>query len=236
MSGYLRFCVAGLLSVGALASAPASSNSLTDIFNTAAPQPAVTSPPEAECQRSPGNPIPGGHWVYRMDGHRKCWFLTEGTAKAKKTVRRGAQDRPPSLAENSASQPRQSAAIDAHAEILRSGPEESSQPPASVFKIADAASDARTGPPMTLAVSVAGLHSQQLTADHSGPDQVDVEQLLAVVSADSPEAMPADARIREVPDEARSWTAWFGVLLMTLGGFSLLSSSRTLRRAVRLCH
>ena len=238
MSGYLRFCIAGLLSVGALSSGPASSNPLTDIFNTAAPQPAVSAPPQPECQRSPGNSVPvGQHWVYRMDGHRKCWFLTEGTAKVKKTVRqRWPQDRPPSLAETRASQPRQSAIVDAHAQILRSGPAEPSQPPASVFKIADAASDTGTGPALTSAAPIAGLRSQQLTTDHFVPDQVDVEQLLARAPIDSPQAMPVDMQIREVPDQARSWTVWFGVLLMTLGGFSILSSSRTLRHALRLSH
>jgi len=235
MSGYLRFCFAGLVSVGTLSSAPASSNPLADIFNTASPQPAVTSPPQAECQGSPGNSTPDGqHWVYRMDGHRKCWFLTDGTAKVKKTVRRrGAQDRPPNLAENGAAEPRHSAVVDAHAEMLRSAPAEPSRPLASVFKVADAASTG-AGPAMTSAAPVAGLHSNQLTADRSVPDQVDVEQLLAAVAADSPQTMPADARIPEMPGEPRSWTAWFGVLLLTLGGFSILSSSRMLRHTLRL--
>jgi len=233
MSGYLRFCFAGLVSAGTLWSAPASSNPLADIFNTAAPQPAVTSPPQAECQRSPANSSADGqHWVYRMDGHRKCWFLTEGTAKVKKTVRRrGAQDRPPSLAENGAAQPMQSAVVDAHAEMLRSTPAEPSQSPVSVFKVADAASDAGTAA-LTSGAPIAGLHSKQ--PDHSLPGQVDVEQLLAAVPTDPPEAMPVGARIPEVPVEARSWTAWFGVLLMMLGGFSILSSSRMLRQALRL--
>jgi len=233
MSGYLRFCFAGLVSAGTLWSAPASSNPLADIFNTAAPQPAVTSPSQAECQRSPANSSPDGqHWVYRMDGHRKCWFLTEGAAKVKKTVRRRwAPDRTPSLAENGTAQPRQSAVVDAHAEMLRSAPAEPSQPPISVFKIADAASDAGTAA-LTSAAPVAGLHSKQ--PDDSLPGQVDVEQLLAAVPTDPLEAMPVGARIPEVPDEARSWTAWFGVLLMTLGAFSILSSSPMLRHALRL--
>ncbi|MDD1523577.1 hypothetical protein DCG74_03345 [Bradyrhizobium sp. WBAH42] len=46
---------------------PASSNPLADIFNTAAPQPAVTSPPQAECVGRPGSSPPAGqHWVYRI--------------------------------------------------------------------------------------------------------------------------------------------------------------------------
>ncbi|MFC7700737.1 hypothetical protein ACFQX9_29120, partial [Bradyrhizobium sp. GCM10028915] len=66
--------------------------------------------------------------------------------------------------------------------------------------------------------------------EHSVPGQVDVGQLLA----DAPQDMPLGARTAEAHGEAPSWTAWFGVLLMTLGGLSLLSSSRTLRHAWRL--
>jgi hypothetical protein len=236
MSGYLRFCFAGLVLVGTLSSTPASSNPLADIFNTAPPQPAASSPPQAECQGSPGKSTPNGqHWVYRMDGHRKCWFLTEGTAKVKKTVRpRGSQDRTPRSAEDGAAWPRQSAAVDARAEMLRAAPAEPSRPPASEFKLADAASDLGAGPALTSAVLTADFHSNQLTPEHAMPDQVDVEQLLAAASATSPRALPVDARIPDVPDDARSWTAWFGALLMMLGGFSILSSSRTLRHAVRL--
>jgi len=236
MSGNLRAYFVGLVVVGTLSAAPASSNSFTEFFNTAAPQPEVTSPPQTECLGRPGNSPPDGlHWVYRIDGHRKCWFLTEGTAKVKKTVRhRGTQDRPPSLAEKGAVRPRQSGVVDARAELLRSEPAKPSQPPVAEFKVADAASDAGTGPAPTSAAALAGLHGNQLTADRSVPDQVDVEQLLAAVPADATQATPVGVRIPEVPDEARSWTAWFGVLLMALGGFSIISSSRTLRHAVGL--
>lgn len=233
MSGTLRVYFAGLVFVGTLSSMPASSNPLADFFNTAPPQPAVTSPPQAECQGSPGTSAPNGqHWVYRMDGHRKCWFLTEGSAKVKRAVRRAAKDHPASLDEKGTAPPRQKAVADARAELLRSAPAETSQPPASEFKLANVVSDLGAGPAMTSTAPATDLNSSQLTPEHAAPGQVGAEQLLAVGPADAPEPIMA-ARSRGTRKE-RSWLAWFGLLLMTLGGFSILSSSRTLRKAVGL--
>lgn len=165
-----------------------------------------------------------------LDGHRKCWFLTEGVAKVKKTVRhRGAEDRTASLDENGTAQSRHSAVVDARAELLRSAPAEPSQPPAAEIKVADAAAVLDIGNAMTSA------QSRRLPPEHSVPGQVDVEQLLAPALAGSPPALLVGARVADAHDEARSWTAtWSGMLLIMLGGFSILSSSRTLRRAVRL--
>jgi hypothetical protein len=224
MSGHLRLYFASLVLVGGLSAAPASSNPLADFFNTATPQPTVTSPPQAECVPRPGTSTTGGqHWVYRMDGRRKCWFLAEGIATVKKPIRaRMAKDRSASLDENGT---RWSAVVDARAEVLRSAPPEQSQPPVPEMKVADAASNLGTGS----AAPIVDLPNQ-LTSEHSAPGQVDVGQLLA----DAPQDMPLGARTAEAHGEARSWTAWFGVLLMTLGGLSLLSSSRTLRHAWRL--
>jgi hypothetical protein len=234
MSGNLRACFVGLVVVGTLSAAPASSNPFTEFFNTPSPKPEVTSPPQTECLGRPGNAPPDGqHWVYRIDDHRKCWFLTEATAKLKKTVRRrAAQDRTASLNENRSARPRQSAVVDARAELPRSEPAEPSQPPVTEFKVADANLD--TNPALSSAASFADLRSNQLTPEHAVPGQVDVEQLLAAVPDLSPQAIPMGARIAEAHDETRSWKAWFGVLLMMLGGFSILSSSRTLRHAVGL--
>jgi hypothetical protein len=238
MSGHLRLYFASLVLVGGFWAAPASSNSLADFFNTATSQPTVTSPPQAECVPRPGTSTTGGqHWVYRTDGHRKCWFLAEGVATVKKPIRaRMAKDRSASLDENGTTQTRRRAVVDARAELLRSAPPEQSQPPVPGMKVADAASDLFTGLTLMSAVPIVDLPSNQLTPEHSMPSRVDVGQLLAAASADPPQIIPLGARTAEARDEARSWTAWFGVLLMTLGGLSLLSSSRTLRYAVRLRH
>jgi hypothetical protein len=238
MSGHLRLYFASLVLVGGFWAAPASSNSLADFFNTATSQPTVTSLPQAECVPRPGTSTTGGqHWVYRTDGHRKCWFLAESVATVKKPMRaRMAKDRSASLDENGTTQTRRSAVVDARAELLRSAPPEQSQPPVPGMKVADAASDLFTGLTLMSAVPIVDLPSNQLTPEHSMPSRVDVGQLLPAASADPPQVIPLRVRTAETRDEARSWTAWFGVLLMTLGGLSLLSSSRTLRYAVRLRH
>lgn len=243
MSGYLRLCLVSLVLVETVSMGPASANPLGDIFNTAAPQPTVISP-QAECLGRPGNSTPDSqHWVYRMDGHRKCWFLTEGVAKVKKTVRRRVpKDNAASLDENGTTRPRQSAVVDARAELLRSAPAEPSQPPPHPeVKIADAAPDLGTG----TALMSAALIAEHGWPTHSVPNQVDVEQPLAaapandVVTSPEPPTIPIGVLVltAEARNEAPSQTAtWLGVLLMMLGMLSILSSSRSLRHAVRLRH
>lgn len=244
MSGYLRLCFVSLVLVETLSMGPASSNPLADIFNTAAPQATATSPPQAECLGRPGNSTPDGqHWVYRMDGHHKCWFLTEGMAKVNKTVRRRvAKDNTASLDESRTAWPRQSGVVDARAELLRSAPAEPSQPPHPEVKVADAASNLDTGTALMSAAPIAE-HGRRPT--HSVPSQVDVEQLLAaapgndVVTSSEPPTMPIGMLVltAQARNEAPSRTAtWVGVLLMMLGMLSILSSSRSLRHAVRLHH
>ncbi|WBL78111.1 hypothetical protein I3J27_35065 [Bradyrhizobium xenonodulans] len=244
MSGYLRMCFVSLVLVETLSTGPASSNPLANIFNTAAPQPTVTSPPQAECLGRPGNSTPDSqHWVYRMDGHHKCWFLTEGMAKVKKTVRpRAAKDNTASLDENGTTRPRQSGVVDARAELLRSAPAEPSQPPYPEVKVADATSDLDTGTTPMSAAPIAG-HDRWPT--HSVPSQVDVEQPLAaapandVVTSSEPPTIPIGVLVltAEARNEARSRTAaWLGVLLMMLGMIFILSSSRSLRHPMRLRH
>ncbi|MGY8632587.1 hypothetical protein RAD15_08835 [Bradyrhizobium sp. 14AA] len=244
MSGYLRMCFVSLVLVETLSMGPASSNPLADIFNAAAPQPTVTSPPQAECLGRPGNSTPDSqHWVYRMDGHHKCWFLTEGVAKVKKTVRRRvAKDTTASLDENGTVRSRQTGVVDARAELLSSAPAEPSQPPHAEVKVADAASDLDTG---TTLMSAALIAEHGRWPTHSVPSQVDVEQLLAaapandMVTSSEPPTIPIGVLVltAEARNEAPSRTAtWLGVLLMMLGMLSILSSSRSLRHAMRLRH
>lgn len=240
MSGYLPMWFVSLVLVETLSIGHASSNPLADIFNTAAPQPTVTSPPQAECLGRPGNSTPDSlHWVYRMDGHHKCWFLTEGV-KVKKTLRRHlAKDNTASLDENGAARPRQRGVVDARAELLTSAPAEPSQPPHPEVKVADAASDLDTGTTLMSAPPIAE-HGQPT---HSVPSQVDIEQPVAaapandVVTSSEPPTIPIGVLTAEARNEAPSRTAtWLGVLLMMLGMLSILSSSRSLRHAVRSRH
>lgn len=240
MSGYLRLCFVSLVLVETLSMGPASSNPLADIFNTAASQPAATSPPHAECLGRPGNSTPDSQrWVYRMDGHHKCWFLTEGMAKVKKTVRpRVAKDNTASLDENGTTRPRQSGVVDARAELLRSAPAEPSQSPYPEVKVADATSDLDTG---TTPMSAAPIAEHDRWPTNSVPSQVDVEQSLAAAPANDvvTSTIPIGVLVltAEARNEAPSRTAaWLGVLLMMLGMISILSSSRSLRHAMRLRH
>jgi hypothetical protein len=130
----------------------------------------------------------GQHWVYRLDGRRKCWFqAAEGIATVKKPVRHHAAERRVATpAENEAAQLKQESVADARAELLRSPPAETPhpRPPASELKLVDAASVVATGaaaivPPKLVA---------NLTTDtpvYPALRQVDVETLLAAAPAAS---------------------------------------------------
>ncbi|MHC4051416.1 hypothetical protein [Bradyrhizobium sp. 25ACV] len=239
MSGSLRLCFVSFVLLETL-TAPASSNPLADL-NTAAAPPPVTSPPQAECVGRPGNSAPDGqHWVYRLDGHRKCWFLTEATAKVKKIARRAPKPATASLDESETARPRQSGVLDARAELLRSAPALPSQPPRAEFKVADADPDLGTSTALASAALTA-QHSRQTMPFGQNQNQVDVEQLLAaapandVATSSELQSVPAGVRLAKADGEATSRTAtWLGVLLMMLGMLSILSTSRPVRHAVRL--
>jgi hypothetical protein len=191
----------------------------------------------------------GQHWVYRLQGHRKCWFqTTEEIAVKRQARRRAAKPRVAVSEENEAGPRQRRAAVDARAELLRSAPAETSQPerPAPELKVADAASVMATAiaafvPPAPLE----NIGTAQPTPDRRTPRQVDVEMLLAAAPAvgsgagSVPPAAPVAFPIVEAIDDGQDWTAtWLGVLLMALGFVAVLgsslSSNRTLREAVLL--
>ncbi len=242
MSGHLRFFFAAFLLSG-LSTSPASSNPFDALFNAPLAQATAPAPAAEECLPQPGRSTANGqHWVYRFDGHRKCWFqAAEGIATVKKPVHRHVAN---GREENETALSKRKAVADVRAELLSSAPAETphSTPPAHEFKVADAAPISATGaaalvPPAPV---VAKPASDQLTTDHPTPRQVDVEMLLAAVPAASdavaasvPPATPAAVSIAEAGDDGRGWTAtWLGVLLIALGLVALLSSSRTVRGAV----
>jgi hypothetical protein len=175
-----------------------------------------------------------------LDGHRKCWFLTEATAKVKKTVRRRMpKHSAASLDESGTARPRQSGILDARAELLRSTPAPS-QPPHPEFKIADADSEPGTSTALTSAALIA-QNSRRPVPLGPSRDQVDVEQLLAaartndVATSSEVQSVPVGLQLAEVDGEVASRTAtMLGVLLIVLGMLSVLSSSRSFRRAVNL--
>ena len=251
MSGHQRFCFATVVLVAALATSPASSNPFAGLFNTApAPAPAQATAPatvEEECSPRPGKSTAAGQrWVYRFDGHRKCWFQTaQGIATVKKQVRPSAAKRPVAVPEESEAAPRkQKAVADARAELL-SAPAEASQPTrlAPEFKVVDAASVLSTGaaafvPP----APVERRATDQLTPDNATPHVIVVKTRLATAPApgdpvadSAPLAAPVPVPVAEAADDGRGWMATLlGVLLMALGLVSILGSSPNLREAVLL--
>jgi hypothetical protein len=247
MSGHLRLCFAAFVLLASLSTSPASSNPFADLFNVAPQTTAAPASAERECLPRPGKSTTDGqHWVYRLDGHRKCWFqAAEGIATVKKGVHHHvAKHDVAAPAENETAQRKREAVVDARAELLRSAPAETSQPIrlAPEFKVADAASILATGaaafvPP----AAVEKLATDQLTPDRPTPRVVDVKTLLAAapapsdaVAASVPPA-PVAFPIAEAADDGQGWMATLlGVLLMALGLVSVLGSSPTLREAVLL--
>jgi hypothetical protein len=242
MSGHLRFCFGAIVLLAALPTSPASSNSFADFFNAAPPK--ATAPPaaEEECLPRPGKSTTAGQrWVYRLEGHRKCWFqAAEGIATVKKQVRHSAAK--PRVAvpeENEAAPRKRKADVDARAELLRSAPAETSQPMplAPEFKVVDAASVLARGTAAFAPPAVV----EKLAPDDPMPSQVDVETLLAAASAPSDavaaSVLPAPVAfpVAEAVDDGQDWMATLlGMLLMALGLVSVLGSSPTLREAVLL--
>ncbi len=249
MSGHLRLGLATFLLLAGFSASPASSNPFAALFSVdAAPaEGAVPTPGREQCLPQPGkSTAEGQHWFYHVDGHRKCWFqAAKRIAAVKKPVHHhGTKQRITAAEENEAALREQKAVVDARAELLNSAaPAEAPQPapPAPNLKMTDAASVPATGaaalvPPPPV---VSELATDQLTPEHRTPLQVNVEALLASAPAardavaSVPPAMPVAVPLAEATDQERGWTAtWLGVLLMALGAAALLSSSRTLRRAM----
>jgi hypothetical protein len=247
MSGHLRFCFAIFVLFASLSMSPASANPFSDLFSVAPQTEAAPAPAEGECLPRPGKSTAAGqHWVYRLDSHRKCWFLaTEGIATAKKRVdHQTAKNRDALPTEATTAWRKWEAVVDARAELLRPAAAEAIQPapPASKPKVVDTAS-VPTGVAALVPPAVAANRAiDQLTPDHHAPRQVDVETLLAAAPAVSDAAAPLRASGPPVAfpldgagDEARGWKLnWLGVLLMVLGLVFVLSSSRVLRSAALL--
>ena len=234
---------------------PAASNPFTDLFSpNAAPEAAAAAPAAApaqeECLLQPGKTTAAGQrWVYRHDGHRKCWFQADaGTALARKAVHRHAT-RPRAAApeaNESASRkdtPHEDEAVaDAHAEMAGSTPAEAPQPapPESAPKMVQTV-------PVPMTASAALVPPAPVLAkpgaDQPAPDQP--TQSPIDVAAPPTDAPAASDEVASVPpstpvavpsaeiDRGGGWTTpWFGVLLILLGFAALLSASRTLRRAL----
>lgn len=219
MSGHLRFGFAAYLLV-AVFSTPAASNPLTDLFSPNPAPEAAAAPPAAApdaCLRQPGPSAPGAHWVYRYDGHRKCWFQAEESgATAKKPVHHRVARQSAAAPEQDQSAPRSRDNVeDARAEMPSAAPEQTPQPTPSEptlkivhtvpVRMADAA--AQVPPPPvrdSQGVDQQGVDQQgldQQAADQpksyrpesyqQAPRQLDVETLLAKAPAAGEEVASA---------------------------------------------
>jgi hypothetical protein len=257
----MRFRFAAGLILAGLSTSPASSNPFTALFNSApeqaaAPAPAKDAPAKDECLPQPGKPADGQHWMYRFDGHRKCWFpVAADTVAAKKPVRRSPAKRRRDVdEENRAVLPKGDA--DARAELLRPARAETPQPapPAPADKPVEVA-DAAPVAPVTPAAPAIPTGAAAMVPpppvlskpdpskpDDSNPPQSDVERLFAATPADSDTAavsVPAATSVVDpivaTGDEQRWWTSpWLGPLLMVLGGLMLLLSWRRSHRRTAL--
>ena len=234
MSGHLQSCFAAFLLTG-LSITPASSNPLTDLFSFGSKEATAPAPAQEECLPRPGKlAADGRRWVYRFEGHRRCWFQTaEGVvASVKKRVRHYAvKQRATAHERREAALRRRKADVNARAEVLRSAPTELSQPTPSAPEQLNVPGAARARAMEAAAIApqapVAGSATDQLTPDRPTPRLVDVETLRVSPSAtNTVEAIPVAFRLAETGDDGRGWAATqLGALLMALGVVSLLGAS-----------
>jgi hypothetical protein len=225
MSGHLRLRFAVCFFTAGLSTSPASSNPFAMIFNGA---PAGRTFAEDRCLARPGKSVANGpHWVYRLDGHRKCWFQVPlDTA----LVRRLAQHRSPKQAASDAQE-------NARSGLQRSAPRYAAEPnsPAPV-QFARATTIFSTGiMPLVSGASVPSDPNDQLMLDYVGPPPVPVALLAAAESDEIPQPAPSPTMMTSSsiePGNFEKGITWIGMLLMVLGLISVSSASPTVRAAL----
>lgn len=248
MSGHLRICFAAFVCLAGLSTTSASSNTFSAFLNADPARAPAPSSAEVECLSRPGKSTADGqHWVYRVEGRRRCWYQrAEGTETVKKSVQyRTARHRVAMAEENKTAARKRKAVVDARAELQRSAPEDTSRPsPSAPVQVVEAGPVLATGT-ATRVSPVPLFKRDRLTADGITPRQVgvhadvqvDVEAMLAATPAVSDvvaaPATPLAFSIADVGDDGQGWT-WLGTLLMVFGFLSVLSASRTIRWAVLL--
>lgn len=186
MSGHWRLCIAAFPVLAGLSISPASSNPLTDLFNIAPKEAAAPAPAQAECVPQPGkSTAPGQHWVYRLDGHRKCWFQADEAQIAVKHIHHRVAKGASAPEENKAA-PRKKMILDAQARLLSATPAGAPQSATSAPEAVDTASvPAREAATLVAAAPIPAQPTvDPLTSDHTTPRSVDVEMLLAASTLD----------------------------------------------------
>ena len=228
MSGHLQVCLPGIVVLLAISISQAYGNPVADFlgFNANSQQAATTTAARPECLAVPGTPTEGLRWVYRRDGHRKCWFQADEQSVKKQVRRRIAKSLLSVAAE---SERKGGAAVGARAELVRLATAETPPPmrPGSEIIAVDDA---------PLEAIVPGSKKQptihQPAFGHDARRQV----VLATLSADAPSAIdavpsspmrpkPAAFPVAAQVDDEQGWMATsLGVLLMALGLILLLAS------------
>jgi len=249
MSGHWRVCVAALLIVAGLSTRPAFSNPLTDLFNpapqeAAAPVPAPAAAPareaKEECLAQPGRSTPGRHWVYHLDGHRKCWYQAdEAAVAAKKQAHHHDVRQPVIAAEENEAALRKKRVADARAQLLSAATADAVQPTPPAPEVVDPAPVPAhaAAAPVPDAPIVAEPTLERPTRDLPAPDHaarppVDVEMLMAAAppagDAGASAVPPAAPAVPSVSDaNAGQWELMApraGLALIALGLVFLIVS------------
>jgi hypothetical protein len=244
VSSQLRFGVSAFFLIAGFTT-PAASNALTDLFSPpAAPEaaaPAAPAPAQDSCASRPGPAAAGGHWVYRYDGHRKCWFQAEESgAVSNKPAHHRVARRSAAASEQDKPAPRSRENVrenveDARAEMPNAAPEQTPQPAPPEPKLtivrtipvreADAAGQIPPAPVLNKPDADQSNSDQikpdQPTSDPSAPRQLDVETLLAKAppaSAETAYYVAPSIPIADPGATTRGIEAWIPSWLGTLRG------------------
>jgi hypothetical protein len=242
MSGHWRLCGTACLLFAGLSTWPASSNPLTDLLNPAPKEAAAPAPVAVrdECVSQPGrSTAPGRHWVYHLNGHRRCWYqANEATFSAKKQIRHHFARRRAVVHEEDEAELRQETVLDARAQMLSAAATGAPQSAASAPEVVDTASvrarEAATAVPAAPVAAQPTIDS--LAPNRATPRSVDVEMLLAASTDSDMAASSVPPATAEVPSAASADTweltaARAGTVLITLG-FVLLAGALLASRAL----
>lgn len=239
MSSHWRCWGSAFLIFAGFSATPAFSNpltDLTDLFSLSSKEAAPPAPTREECVLQPGkSTAPGQHWVYRLDGHRRCWFPTDqANVSMKRQVHHHAAKQPVvPPAENEATLHKEKI-LDARAQLLSAAPADALPPTDPAPEVVDAASvpTDRAATPAPTAPAVTEPISDQLRPQQARERPVDVERLLAAESfgSDAVDASvpPATSATASMPDaDQGNWELMAtrtGLLLIALGLVFLLGS------------
>lgn len=233
MSRHLQACLRSFVVLAAVSISPAYGDPLIDFLGlNAASQDAVASTAtQPQCLALPGSPTEGLRWVYRRDGHRKCWFQTDEQSAKKQVRRRIAK---PLVGIPAESERKRKAVVDARAELIRSaavetppqlraGPEINTVDDAP-FKAIDPPSKEQPTIQQPAVVPYVGQQVVLETLPADAPSATD--EVPGSAAKPKPATFPVAA---QVDDEQGRMATSLGVLLMALGLICLLASGRSLR-------